>query len=331
MPLTRRDLLASLPLLTWPGVLAGCRLQRQGHASGHVLAYHRGRNAVCLLGGYQGRAPEKERTWFWNGVHWESQSAPAGGVPFSRTLPGAAYDAAHDHDRVLRRHVHLDGQAERRVVVPPRQRALAGQPGRHARSARPTRRGLRFPARAGRGVRRPGPATAIGHRGLGARRRKMARDEESRRPRRAGPSRDGLRQPAWPHGPVRRPRAGLASIAARPGSGTAGAGSASSAEGPPPLARHRMAYDAGARRHGPVRGRYGQARKAGLTSTTRRGCGTGRRGARPRRPRHPRRGWPMRSPTTADASASSCTAGASGTQTFGDTWEWDGANWRKVA
>jgi len=23
--------------------------------------------------------------------------------------------------------------------------------------------------------------------------------------------------------------------------------------------------------------------------------------------------------------------GSNGTQTFGDTWEWDGANWRQVA
>ena len=61
-----------------------------------MLVYHARRNAVCLLGGFQGRAPDKERVWFWNGVRWESQSAPAGGVPFSRTLPAAAFDAEHD-------------------------------------------------------------------------------------------------------------------------------------------------------------------------------------------------------------------------------------------
>jgi Kelch motif len=67
-----------------------------GPRAGHALAYHAGRHAVCLLGGYTGTAPRQELPYFWNGGRWERESSPAGAGPFARTHASAVYASKHD-------------------------------------------------------------------------------------------------------------------------------------------------------------------------------------------------------------------------------------------
>ena len=329
MPLTRRDLLASLPLLTWPGVLAGAPAA-PGPRVGHVLAYHRGRNAVCLLGGYQGRAPEKEQTWFWNGVHWESQSAPAGGVPFSRTLPGVAYDAAHD------RIVYLGGML-----------ISTGKPNGELWFLRDNGRWEVSPGAT------PGPRDqhaavydsqrerVVVYGGQDLRRRLVTEvwelDGEKWRVMTSlgGPGERAHHAMAYDS---RRGRTvlvgGLGRIGIYRGETWEWDGRSwlrISAEGPPPLARHRMAYDAARGATVLFGGDTGAGAEGRLAVNNDTWLWNGTTWSK---------AAPAASPSARMSHALAYDSrrervvlygGSSGTQTFGDTWEWDGANWRQVA
>jgi hypothetical protein len=66
-----------------------------GPRIGHVMAYHGGRGAVCVLGGYVGHPPRDDVAFFWDGARWARQSAQAGGAPFARAYASAVYSIKH--------------------------------------------------------------------------------------------------------------------------------------------------------------------------------------------------------------------------------------------
>jgi hypothetical protein len=97
--LSRREWLATLGstlagLRVLPG-LGESRLQAAGASpgprAGHAMAYHAGRGAVCVLGGYVGRHPRDEVPFFWDGARWARQSATNSGAPFARSHATAVY------------------------------------------------------------------------------------------------------------------------------------------------------------------------------------------------------------------------------------------------